>query len=61
MKRADLERHLRDHGCEFGRHDVWINPATEAVTAVPRHREIKPGTVKAVCRDLGVPVPTSLG
>jgi hypothetical protein len=65
MKRLELERHLRDHGCEFfrhgGRHDVWFNPLTDSTAALPRHREIKPGTARAVCRDLGVPLPASLG
>jgi mRNA interferase HicA len=65
MKRLDLERHLREHGCEFlrhgGRHDVWFNPVTDSTAALPRPREIKAGTTKAVCRDLGVPVPPSAG
>ena len=64
MKRVDLERHLRDHGCEplrqGSRHEVWINLATERTTAVPRHREVKPGTVRAICRDLKVGLPSSV-
>lgn len=62
MKRRDLEKHLRNHGCEFyhsGReHDMWINLATLVQDAVPRHKEIKTGTARSICRQLGVPVPT---
>ena len=49
MKRTELERHLRDHGCLLhhhgGNHDVWLNPANMRKVSVPRHREIKNGTV----------------
>ena len=44
MKRGDLLRHLRKHGCHLKRegrsHSLWTNPATGAVEAVPRHTEI---------------------
>lgn len=59
IKRRDLERHLRQHGCsllrEGARHSVWINVATEQRSVVPRHREIPRSTVKAICDQLGVP------
>jgi mRNA interferase HicA len=36
MKRRDLLRHLRQHGCEFVRegaeHSIWGNPATNRRT-----------------------------
>lgn len=61
MKRRDLEQHLRQHGCDFhhaGReHDVWMNLTTFVQDAIPRHREIKPGLVRAICKQLGVPIP----
>ena len=61
MKRRDLERHLRDYGCEFhssGReHDMWINLTTLVQDAVPRHKEIKLGTVRSICKQLGIPIP----
>lgn len=64
MNRQDLERHLRDHSCEFhhhgGRHDVWINPENLAQAPVPRHREIKKGTVRGICRILGISFPEGL-
>ena len=61
MKLADLERHLRGHGCEFhreaGAHSIWLNPANRKIASVPRHREIKEGTVRAICRQLEIPRP----
>jgi mRNA interferase HicA len=44
VKRSSLLRHLRTHGCvlkrEGGSHSLWMNPATAAVEAIPRHTEI---------------------
>ncbi len=44
MKRSSLLRHLRKHGCilkrEGAAHSLWMNPATGAVEAVPRHTEV---------------------
>ena len=61
MRRAHLVAHLRSNGCDLlrhgGKHDFWHNRVTGAVTSVPRHREIPYGTVRAICRDLGVPPP----
>jgi mRNA interferase HicA len=58
VKRRELERHLRDHGVELlregGKHSFW-GFDRERSTTVPRHREIKPETVRAICRDLGIP------
>ncbi|MBA3807268.1 MAG: type II toxin-antitoxin system HicA family toxin [Solirubrobacterales bacterium] len=59
MKRRDIERHLRDHGChEVGgsKHAKWRGPNGE-VSALPRHKEIGPGLVRAICEQLRVPVP----
>jgi hypothetical protein len=51
MKLAELERHLRQHGCALYRegaaHSIWFNPALHKIASVPRHREIKEGTVRA--------------
>lgn len=61
MKRLDFERHLREHGCtlwrEGGAHAVWWNPANRQMAPVPRHREIKPGTVRMICKELEIPRP----
>lgn len=44
MKRRDLISHLEAHGCrllrEGGRHSIYVNPATNATSALPRHTEI---------------------
>ena len=61
MKLRDLERHLRAQGCVFyregGAHSVWLNPANRKIASVPRHREIKEGTVRGICRQLEIPSP----
>jgi mRNA interferase HicA len=61
MKRQQLLRHLREHGCEVvgegGRHTRVHNPANGQRSVVPRHREIKPTIVREVCKQLGIPVP----
>jgi len=61
MKRRDLEKHLKAHGCVpeprsgRGPHDVWFNPAKKLHAAIPRNNEIKTGTGRGICDDLGVP------
>jgi mRNA interferase HicA len=59
VKRSALLRHLRRHGCvlkrEGGAHSLWLNPATGAVEAVPRHTEIPDLLARKICRGLGVP------
>jgi mRNA interferase HicA len=61
MKLADLERHLRQQGCVFyregGAHTIWLNPERRKLASVPRHREIKEGTVRAICRQLEIAHP----
>jgi mRNA interferase HicA len=61
MKRVDLERHLRTHGCklfrEGGRHSIWWNPSNRKTSALPRHREINDFTAKNICRSLEIPLP----
>jgi predicted RNA binding protein YcfA (HicA-like mRNA interferase family) len=61
MKRRDLERHLRTHGCrqidEGGNHARWAGPQGEQ-SVVPRHREIDYGLARKICRRLRVPPPT---
>jgi hypothetical protein len=61
VNRRALERHLRQHGCILHhhgrRHDVWLNPQTQAQAPVPRHNTLKRGTARKVCRILGIPLP----
>jgi len=59
VKRGDLLRHLRRHGCYLKRegasHSLWCNPATGAVESVPRHTEISNVLARKICRNLSVP------
>lgn len=61
MRRRDLVRHLRTHGCELlregGNHSVYVNRATKRATAVPRHREINEFLARKICKDLAIPQP----
>jgi len=59
VKTGDLLRHLRRHGCHLKRegrsHSLWMNPATGAIEAVPRHQEISNVLANKICRGLSVP------
>ena len=61
MKRLDLIRHLLAHGCyllrDRGKHSVYVNPANNQTSAVPRHREISDFLAGKICRDLGISEP----
>jgi hypothetical protein len=62
VKREDLLRHLRRHGCrplrEGSRHSVWTNSANGRQASIPRHREINDYTARSICRQLGIPEPS---
>ena len=55
----DLERHLRQNGCEKlregGKHTIWFNVAAQVRTTVPRHRELPRTTAREICKQLGIP------
>jgi mRNA interferase HicA len=59
VKLADLERHLRQHGCvpkrQGGAHAIWENPSNGSWTAVPRHREVKDHLARRICKQLEIP------
>ncbi|MFW0859582.1 MAG: type II toxin-antitoxin system HicA family toxin [Dehalococcoidia bacterium] len=59
MKRRELLRHLRSHGCELlregSRHSWWHNLKLNKRSAVPRHSEIRETLAKKICKDLGIP------
>jgi len=61
MKREDLLRHLRINGCylkrEGGSHSLWVNSATGAMQAVPRHTEIVEMLARSICKRLGITAP----
>jgi mRNA interferase HicA len=58
MKRRDLLRVLREHGCQLVRegaeHSIWENPAANRSASVPRHREIPEYTAARILKQLGV-------
>jgi len=59
VKRVDLIRHLKDHGCELlregGKHSFWINTVNGKRSPVPRHTEIKDTTANGICKQLDIP------
>jgi predicted RNA binding protein YcfA (HicA-like mRNA interferase family) len=61
VKHADLNRHLQANGCHFVRegtkHTVYRNAAAGKHSTIPRHREIKDGLVRKICRDREIPRP----
>jgi hypothetical protein len=44
---------------EGGKHSVYVNPANQKVSAVPRHREVFDFLARKICRDLEVPSPSA--
>ncbi|PIU67086.1 MAG: addiction module toxin, HicA family [Armatimonadetes bacterium CG07_land_8_20_14_0_80_59_28] len=61
MKRNDLLRHRRRHGCflklEGAAHSLWASPTTGRIETVPRHRKIPDRLATKICRSLSVPDP----
>jgi len=61
VKRADLIRHLEQHGCvlfrEGGNHSIYVNRGARKSSSVPRHREINEFLARKICRDLQIPMP----
>jgi len=61
VKRRNLLRHLKNHGCELiregGKHSWWGNPANGRRSAVPRHTEVSDHLARKICRDLGIADP----
>ncbi len=59
MKRLKLLKHLHNHNCalrrEGGSHSLYQNKTTGAISTIPRHPDVKEGTVKAICKQLGIP------
>ena len=61
MTYRELARKLRRLGCAFhrqagGSHEIWINPANNRETTIPRHgnRDLAIGTLHGIRRDLGI-------
>ena len=61
MRYGELVRKIRRLGFRRyrqakGSHELWWFPGTERRAAIPRHqsREIAPGTLKAILKELGL-------
>jgi len=58
MKRRDFIRYLEKNGCrllrEGGRHSVYLNPAANKISTVPRHAEVVDLLARKICKDLGI-------
>jgi mRNA interferase HicA len=56
MKRRELIQKLLDAGCIFiragAKHDLYMNPRTQARQPVPRHREIDENLAKHILKVL---------
>jgi predicted RNA binding protein YcfA (HicA-like mRNA interferase family) len=56
MSLRSVEKALQAQGCqvlsEDGKHTKWGCPCGKHTTAVPRHRDISPGVVRNIIRDL---------
>ena len=59
MKRRQLLKHLKQHGCELlregGSHSVFWNPENRQAGTVPRHTEILNKLSRKICKDLAIP------
>ncbi|MEI7581755.1 type II toxin-antitoxin system HicA family toxin [Runella sp.] len=59
MKRIQLIKHLKAHGCmllrEGGDHTIFYNPANGHQAPIGRHQELKNILCKKVCKQLGIP------
>ncbi len=60
MKRSELIKHLKKHGCilkrEGASHSLWMNPQTGSTEAIPRHNEIKNLLAKKICKGLSIEI-----
>jgi mRNA interferase HicA len=61
MKRLHFTKHLAKNNCklvrEGGNHSIFINPANNKVSSVPRHKEIRNNICRKICKDLEIPSP----
>ncbi len=61
MKRVQLIKHLKKHGCKLlrqgSKHSLWGDSERGTRTAVPRHTEIDNILAKEICKQLDIPRP----
>lgn len=65
MKRRDLLKHIRAHGCDLHRegakHSVYVNRKLGKVSSIPRHKDINDFLARKICSDLEIPAPAKEG
>lgn len=61
MKYREVAKRLRKLGClearkGKGSHTLWKNPKTDGSTVIPvwGHKDLPPGTVRSILRQLGI-------
>lgn len=37
-----------------GSHEIWWNETTKRTCVIPHHKEVKPGTLKSIIKQMGV-------
>jgi predicted RNA binding protein YcfA (HicA-like mRNA interferase family) len=61
MKRHELLKHLKAHGCQLlregARHSIYFNSSNRKTSTVPRHNEIANKLARKICKDLDIPEP----
>ena len=61
MKRRDLEKRMRRHGCSLNARVATTRSGTTLTMAVlspvPRHQEIADVLARRICKELGIPPP----
>ncbi len=61
MKRHELLRHLKRHGCELRRegekHSIFWNLTNQRTSSILRHTEIANKLADKICKDLGIRKP----
>jgi predicted RNA binding protein YcfA (HicA-like mRNA interferase family) len=62
MKREKLLQHLRLNNCnllrEGGSHSIYINNNNDAISAVPRHPDVRKLMIRKICKELGINSPS---
>lgn len=61
MRYRDLTKRLTQMGCELdrqgkGSHQIWVNPQTHQKAVISDYggKDIPPGTIRAIIRQLGI-------
>ncbi|WP_394991713.1 type II toxin-antitoxin system HicA family toxin [Emticicia sp.] len=60
MKRNQILKHLKKHGCELLReganHTIYFNPANGHQSTIGRHQELSNLICKEICKQLDIPL-----